>query len=303
MSGIFSLLPDCDFLLGLEISTDGRVLGATNALLRHLGLQEAPLGSPLESLLHEESPGVPAKGEGNGPWTGAFPLALRSASGKPVWADFALKHLKDSTILLAAALPEADADILAKMSALNLEMANLTRELTKKYRELEEANATITRLMNTDPLTGVANRRHFQEIAKKAMAFSARNNSPLSLTMADLDHFKTFNDRYGHAVGDQVLVKFAEMLLRTTRLEDTVARHGGEEFLVLFPGINLEKARRAAERLRQQTELLAVPGISETIRASFGVSQYEPGESLETFIERADRALYRAKAAGRNRVE
>jgi diguanylate cyclase (GGDEF)-like protein len=188
------------------------------------------------------------------------------------------------------------------MSVLNNELAEITRQLNQKNRELEKANAVISRLMNTDPLTDLANRRYFQEILIRSLSFAARKNSPLSLVMADLDHFKSVNDRYGHDQGDQVLIAFSRLLKEHSRTEDLPARFGGEEFLVLLPGTNLQEADVFAERIRLRLmEIRFQPG-PERITASFGVTSSTRGDTPESLIKRVDTALYQAKGAGRNRV-
>jgi diguanylate cyclase (GGDEF)-like protein len=182
-------------------------------------------------------------------------------------------------------------------------MANMGRELHKKNLQLEEANKTIRRLMNIDPLTKVANRRMLGEIAETAIDFARRHNESISVVMADIDHFKKFNDTYGHATGDAVLVAFSQMLVSCCRAEDTVSRYGGEEFLILLNGLPLHRAAEVAERFREGAMEINISGIQDKIRASFGVAELLPGETLEECVKRADIALYRAKESGRNRVE
>ena len=166
---------------------------------------------------------------------------------------------------------------------------------------LREANETIGRLIREDPLTGLANRRALEENMVRAISFAQRWKHPLAMIMADIDYFKTVNDRYGHLTGDQVLVSFSRLLKISSRIEDIVARFGGEEFILLIPNTSLDQATKLAERLRADTEEATVP-IPTNITASFGVTRLLAEDTQESLIARADRALYAAKEAGRNRV-
>lgn len=169
-------------------------------------------------------------------------------------------------------------------------------------RNLEKAHLRIITLVNTDSLTHLANRRFFIDLLEKAMAFAKRHEQPLSLIMADLDHFKSINDTYGHQVGDQVLAAFGQVMQASIRQEDLAARFGGEEFIIMLPGTTLEDATILAERLRESLENLTFPPLKTRVTASFGIAQYRPDDTFETLVKRTDEALYAAKAAGRNRV-
>lgn len=155
-----------------------------------------------------------------------------------------------------------------------------------------------------DPLTGIANRRHFTEEAGKAVALAERSKMPLVLAMLDLDHFKRVNDRYGHPVGDEVLVEMVRRCLICLRNSDTMGRWGGEEFIVLFPLTSLDAGLQACERLRAAMADTAFETSAGqlAITLSCGLAERKPGEKLELLIERADAALYEAKHRGRNRV-
>lgn len=171
----------------------------------------------------------------------------------------------------------------------------------------ERADELTRRLATTDPLTGVYNRRTFIELADMALARSQRTGTPLSLLMLDLDHFKNVNDRHGHLVGDQVLKSFVRLAETCLRREDLLVRFGGEEFCVLLPDTTLEGAMALAERVRvliADTPLHAGKTVVN-ITVSFGVDTMHTGEpgTVDLLLERADKALYRAKKSGRNRVE
>ncbi len=157
----------------------------------------------------------------------------------------------------------------------------------------------------TDHLTGLANRRSFFERGERLVQRSQASGALLSVLMIDLDHFKTVNDRFGHAIGDETLVKFAEISGTVLRPSDIIARIGGEEFAVLLPGSSIEAATALAERLRLafQTAATLMHGHALNATLSVGVTANLPGANLDELIKLADDALYSAKLNGRNRVE
>ncbi|MCW2236593.1 GGDEF domain-containing response regulator [Azospirillum canadense] len=165
----------------------------------------------------------------------------------------------------------------------------------------------------TDPLTGLANRRSVLERADEEIARSRRYGHPLSVVMADIDHFKRINDTYGHAAGDEALRRFAQALRDDLRPCDLLGRYGGEEFVVLLPETGIDDAPLVAERLRALVAALPVvqDGVRFHMTASFGVAAVDAavmvssptgGRGIEPALKEADAALYRAKEAGRNRV-
>ena len=158
----------------------------------------------------------------------------------------------------------------------------------------------------TDPLTGLHNRRYIASRLHQAMESSNSGGAPVSLLIADIDHFKSINDRFGHEGGDFVLRDFAERIQRDLRALDLAARYGGEEFVLVMPGAGLAEARGASERLR--ASIASEPfdlgdGRTTRVTVSIGCAQAEDGESAESLLRRADEALYLAKGEGRNRVE
>jgi len=169
-------------------------------------------------------------------------------------------------------------------------------------RNQQQGHARIMTLMNTDSLTGLANRRFFTLLLEKAVSFARRHDQALSLIMADLDKFKAVNDTYGHEAGDRVLTAFAHLLEASIRTEDLAARFGGEEFILILPGTPLKEATILAERLRGGLEKLEISAVRSGVTASFGVTQFRPDDTFETLLKRVDDALYATKAAGRNRV-
>jgi diguanylate cyclase (GGDEF)-like protein len=164
----------------------------------------------------------------------------------------------------------------------------------------------LHRMAMTDPLTGIANRRHIEELARRALAHAGAHGEPLCVLVLDVDHFKAVNDAFGHAVGDQVLVRVAQACKQALRRFDLLGRMGGEEFLIVLPDTSLEVAMQIAERLRRKVESLPLaslaPGLQ--ITASVGAAETDhEADDLPELVRRADTAMYRAKDAGRNRVE
>jgi len=157
------------------------------------------------------------------------------------------------------------------------------------------------RLAVTDALTGLANRRGIDQHMRREVARVLRHGYRLSFVLLDIDHFKKVNDQFGHGVGDEVLRRVSESISRTLRASDMAARWGGEEFLVVLTDTGLEGAGMCAERIRSAVEALSVPRVSH-VTISAGVAELNPGEDLSVALLRADEMLYKAKAAGRNRV-
>jgi diguanylate cyclase (GGDEF)-like protein len=164
----------------------------------------------------------------------------------------------------------------------------------------------LHRMAMTDPLTGIANRRRIEELARRALAHAGASGEPMCVLVLDVDHFKAVNDAFGHAVGDQVLVRVAQACKQALRRFDLLGRFGGEEFLVVLPDTPLDVAMQIAERLRHKVESLPLgnlaPGLQVT--ASVGAAELDAdADDLPELIRRADTAMYRAKDGGRNRIE
>ncbi|MCF5889260.1 GGDEF domain-containing protein [Aeromonas veronii] len=187
------------------------------------------------------------------------------------------------------------------------------RRMLHRWFELaimrEHENLTLLRqldqLAKQDPLTGVANRRHFNIELDRALAHSQESGAPLSLILIDVDYFKRFNDHYGHQVGDMCLKEVAQALNRAVRTpSDLVARYGGEEFVLLLPNTDRQAAASVAQRLQDglaslQLEHLA-SDVAPWVTVSQGIASNVSGEGASQLLERADQALYRAKESGRN---
>lgn len=181
-----------------------------------------------------------------------------------------------------------------------------TQELERTMTNLELANRELAKLSVTDPLTKVHNRRYFDEMLHREILRSQRSQQPMSLVLVDIDHFKQFNDTYGHLVGDDCLRLVASVLSDVvSRASDLVARYGGEEFAIILPDANEQEAMAVAEKIRKGiSELQFIyRGKRIPISASFGIATKPPtiNDNSVTFIEAADKALYEAKEQGRNR--
>lgn len=210
-------------------------------------------------------------------------------------------------------------DKLQAQAALLQTQEQLVETLQRSERELEHRvaertdellvlNSRLETLSLTDALTGIANRRHFDEVLSKEWKRAQRLGEPLALAVLDVDWFKAYNDHYGHPAGDSCLQHVARTLVSISRSTDLVARYGGEEFVFLAPATSLDGARRLAEKLVQAVAELALPHAGSPlthISISVGVAVMCPGlgDSPQTLLQQADAALYRAKSQGRNRVE
>lgn len=176
--------------------------------------------------------------------------------------------------------------------------AELDRQVQRRTADLEIANRNLRDLADTDGLTGLSNRRHFDRLLREAFERSLLTGRRLSVLLLDVDHFKHFNDTRGHLAGDAALKSLGQLLHKSVRSDTAVARYGGEEFAVITPG-GLREAVGLGERLRRRVE------AELEVRVSVGVACLDPRTDRDepALLARADRALYAAKAAGRNRVE
>lgn len=186
---------------------------------------------------------------------------------------------------------------------LHTQLAQSTQQLTEVRYNLDQVKKDSL----LDPLTEVGNRKFFANELARTITETLENGTNLSLLMADIDHFKKFNDTYGHLIGDQVLRLVARTLIENLKGRDIIARYGGEEFVILLPTTNVRDAEKVANQLRESlgTKQIKRKTTNETlgvVTISIGATQYAPNEDPESFIARADAALYDAKQNGRNRV-
>lgn len=188
-------------------------------------------------------------------------------------------------------------------------ITSLHRQLSQQKSELERLNLELYEQGRRDPLTSLGNRLRLMEDLPILMGQAERYGHQYAALMCDVDFFKSYNDHYGHLAGDEVLRSLSQIIFRTGRSGDTAYRYGGEEFLIVLPEQSPKQALVVAERLRKGVETMAIPHLAKdppgVITLSIGVAMLNPGDPRPThlWIKRADDALYRAKQAGRNRIE
>jgi diguanylate cyclase (GGDEF)-like protein/PAS domain S-box-containing protein len=208
-----------------------------------------------------------------------FEAEMRSASGRTFWARLSGQRLR-----------------FAGDDALLAAIVDVTEQ-----RQTQE---NLRELATHDPLTGVYNRRHVEEVLRTELERAQRHERPLAVAMLDADHFKRINDTYGHQTGDEVLRAISSRCQKTLRANDVMGRYGGEEFVVVFPETTLEEASVVAERLRVEIAQNPIQIGDSTlgVTVSIGVAALAPGQNMEKLFQRADSALYTAKQDGRNLV-
>jgi len=258
-----------------------------------------PLSSLLSTRLKLEN-GVAADENPSTVWLSGSNLVVRAADGRP-FTDTEREFLGEVFDLLRLA-EQTDARIRMFEDRIGkLEGENL---------DLLMQNRTLSEISARDSLTGLYNRWYVLEKIDSEMNRALRHGAPMSVLMLDLDHFKTVNDSFGHAVGDQVLKTVGQVLRESCRVYDVPGRYGGEEFCVVLPETRIGNTKQVAERIRSRLAetQLPVAGTSITVTASIGVAGMDSVSdegvvSAAALIDRADRALYTAKHHGRNRVE
>ncbi len=228
--------------------------------------------------------------------TQRFGVTLRNISGEIIAGRTSLADLISSLVTETG-------EMARRSELLNLKLSQAAQTIGRLKTDIED----VRRDAMTDGLTGLANRKLFDATLREA-AFSAANDPhPLSLLMLDIDHFKKFNDKWGHQTGDDVLKLVAHTLKDNVKGQDLVARYGGEEFVILLPGTSLENAMAVGENIRRAFERRRIvkKGTGDAISRitiSIGAAQYALDRPSDDLVERADAALYRAKREGRNRV-
>ncbi|WP_054143828.1 sensor domain-containing diguanylate cyclase [Bosea sp. AAP35] len=232
-----------------------------------------------------------------------------AANGQTIWLQISVALLGDGLVLTITDISDlilANQALQSRAATLALEIGReraTRRALSQEIGQREEREQELRRLAETDPLTALLNRRSFTEKANAEIGAARDNGSAIALIMVDLDHFKAVNDSYGHPAGDAVIRAFADLLLGVVRSErDLVGRFGGEEFAILLPGANLDCAMRIALRIQNLLAGRRLP-VSETlslqVSASLGIATCDHPLTFSGLVERADRALYRAKNEGR----
>ncbi len=230
--------------------------------------------------------------------TAAYGEALAGASGQ-------LDETTDAATFKR--MVEGLVSATARMQRRSRELERRLQETSSEVNQLRSNLEKVREEAMTDALTGVANRKRFDEAMRKARRDAEMTGEPFSLILCDIDHFKRFNDTWGHQTGDQIIRFVAACLSRFSKDHHVVARYGGEEFGVVLPGGSLEEAREVAERVRQTVESKRLLRKSTNedlgnITVSLGASQFRTNESVESLIERADTNLYKSKQTGRNRI-
>ncbi len=177
-------------------------------------------------------------------------------------------------------------------------------QIEKQKQELSIAYEKLEQIARTDPLTGLSNRRDFLERFENERNRFERNGRPFSIVLCDIDHFKVFNDRYGHDCGDFVLVAISGILRKTVRKQDVVGRWGGEEFILLLPESPLEGGKVVADVIREKVAegIHSFNNQELSVTMTLGVSEFSSTDNIDTCVKRADEALYKGKESGRNRV-
>ena len=257
------------------------------------------------------------------PLRAAMLVALLLVTSKPALALNDTKALTHPTLLLAEGFTDtrwfyalsAVSLLAAVAAAYRLRLlraqareAELMRLVVERTSQLQQANDHLQRLSYIDALTGIANRRHFEEILEVEWRRAFRARTPMALLMLDIDSFKLYNDAFGHRAGDACLTRVATALDESVqRAGDLMARYGGEEFAAILAATDESGGAEVAERLRAAVEQLRIELSSnppQIVTISVGVAAGIPGEvsTLETLLSAADQALYEAKRAGRNLV-
>ena len=226
---------------------------------------------------------------------GDYAGVIRTLRGRVWRSDLGLQLLAEYDIGELERLNDA-------VLHLNEEAAIAQYALTSANVGLQQREVRIVEESLTDALTGVGNRRKLEQALALEIGRARRENTALSVIMADIDHFKRVNDEYGHSAGDQVLMQLGALLKSKTRAIDSIARFGGEEFVVLMPSANLADAMSRAEQIRTALAAEVIAPLPTPVTASFGVVELSGDEDGPALLHRVDVALYQAKDGGRNRV-
>jgi len=291
------------------MSLDGRITFVSPAVERMRGFTpEEAMNQPLDEILTPASAAISL-----GYWqelaarleAGLPPQRFRGEyeyyckDGSTVWTDVqVIPYVGESGQLIEILGVTRD---ISESKRHEAELLQARDETEAANLALREVNAELARLATTDALTGAWNRRYVEQAVETEIAAARRYGQPLSLLMVDVDHFKAVNDRHGHQAGDLVLAELVQRVRPHLRAPDVLARWGGDEFLVMMPHSALADAMQLAERLRELafSEPFAQAG---TVTTSIGVADLQADESLDEWLERADKALYEAKSGGRNTV-
>nr|WP_158301039.1 diguanylate cyclase [Sulfurimonas denitrificans] len=229
--------------------------------------------------------------------SGLGPFSIFGLKGTTIYLQEFIAILVITTLFFGVLHQEIN-ESKAKLEELNKNLENMVKEKTKS---LMEANQKLNNLASKDSLTNIFNRRIIDEFISKETIKSKRYNNSLALIMIDIDHFKEVNDKYGHQVGDEVILSLVDIISKNIRESDIFGRWGGEEFIILLPETNLNQATIVAQNIRKKVQEYRFDKVGQKT-ISLGVSEFNSNDDSTVFIKRVDDALYKAKATGRNRV-
>ncbi len=275
----------------------GNILYANSALCEEIGYS---MGELLRMSVLDIDPMV--KGDDLGP-EGKLSFPIRS--GDITHMSSCHKH-KDGHLIpieVTMSVPRDDGRLIVCFARDMSEERRIEAKLDEEEQRYTVDRRKLMKAASTDFLTGAWLRRYFFKVAASEMSQAERHKAPLSLLMVDIDRFKEVNDRFGHNTGDRVLVKLCNVIANSIREEDYFVRWGGEEFILLMPGLDADGALAMGERLKALVERSNFDEVPQ-VTVSIGVALYRPGEDgIDSWVARADAAMYEAKNAGRNKVE
>lgn len=285
-----------------ELTRDGRLLDDSTTLdlyrryVAEVDHETAErVSNELQKVMFDVSQSAAETGHTAGEFGDALEAWSAGVSEAPDPSTTATSHLES---LLAHTQ-----DMQNSVSVLKTRLEDSQKEIEVLRREVNRAREAAL----ADGLTGLANRRGFDIALASCLAGLGADERGPSLLIADIDHFKHVNDRYGHLFGDKVIRAVAQILMDNVKGRDTAARYGGEEFIILLPNTPLDGAQALAEQIRSTIESCRIRRLDnqeyiESITLSLGVARHLPGETADDLLARADSALYRSKMEGRNRV-
>jgi diguanylate cyclase len=295
-AGINPLLKaDVDKLMSSAVPLDDRTVSSLYE--KHISKRDdavsTKLRTELERMLHDLSRTASATGEHATEYSKSL-----GGFGEQLKPGIDPEQLK----MAVQSMLEKTEQMCARTSELEVQLQNSSREVEKLRAELIHAKGEAL----TDPLTGITNRRGFMKTVETYQAANSGGLDNSCLIAVDIDHFKKCNDAYGHLFGDKVIRNVAQILRKMIKGQDTAARIGGEEFVVFLPDTPVEGAEKLAEHIRATIAAgrisTATAGEVGKITISLGLTDYRPNDSIESYLARADKALYASKSAGRNRV-
>ncbi|MGG0642660.1 diguanylate cyclase [Sporosarcina gallistercoris] len=305
----------------ISIDHNGCIIEVNNRYLSWMGYREEEVvGKHIETFLTKVNrifvhtyfvPAIQLHGS-----VEEFYINLTSASGEPVPLLMnARRYIQDDVPIVDCMFIQMKQRIDYEMELRSLQkktekaykdreeafaqLEKIYGEIERKQDEILEMNEVLLKLSNTDKLTAIPNRRFFQEELERHIEQHSRKGTVFSLLMVDIDHFKKVNDTHGHLVGDNALIRLAELLTREVRPVDRVARLGGEEFVIILPGMDAEASLELAVKLNKAVEFATWERV-DRLTVSIGVSTFSEGDTEVTILHTADQALYHAKASGRN---